>query len=393
MSQTLKSRLMLPLGGSLVAVSVLLAACGGGGSSPSEQATSYTEGQITGYGSIVVNGVRFDDSSASVSDDDDVSGRRGDLKIGMWVEIEGTDVDRDRGVGRALRVRWANEFVGPVTAVDATAGTFVVFGQTVEVKPATQYEDLPNGLASLREGDVVEVHGFFNAAAGRYVATRVDAEDSADFYKLRGIVSDLDTAAETFKLGSETINYADVTDVPSNLANGLRVRVRLRTMKDTTSGYWVAVTMRHGIRNLIDRLESEIEGVVDTCASNTSFSVNGIPVDASTAFFRDGPVTCGDQVEVKGQVDNGVLKAALVKDEDDDGDDRNEMHGTVVSADPAKKTFVLNHPVHGDVTVSYAFALFDDGTAADLTTGARVEVKGRLVLGGVLQAVKVDFED
>jgi hypothetical protein len=384
---------MLPLGGSLVAVSVLLAACGGGGSSPSEQATSYTEGQITGYGSIVVNGVRFDDSSASVSDDDDVSGRRGDLKIGMWVEIEGADVDRDRGVGRALRVRWANEFVGPVTAVDATAGTFVVFGQTVEVKPATQYEDLPNGLASLREGGVVEVHGFFNAAAGRYVATRVDAEDSADFYKLRGIVSDLNTIDKTFKLGSETINYDDVADVPSNLANGLRVRVRLQ-IETNDDGHWVAVTMRHGIRNLIDRLESEIEGVVDTCASNTSFSVNGIPVDASTAFFRDGPVTCGDLVEVKGQVDNGVLKAALVKDEDDDGDDRNEMHGTVVSANPADKTFVLNHPVHGNVTVSYAFALFDDdGTAADLTAGARVEVKGRLVLGGVLQAVKVDFED
>lgn len=392
MSQSFASRLSLPLSGVCVAVAVLLAACGGGGSSPSEQATSYTEGQITGYGSIVVNGVRFDDSDATVLDDDDSTGRRSDLKIGMWVEIEGVGVDRDRGVGRALRVRWANEFVGPVTAVDTAAGTFVVFGQTVEVRPATQYEDLPSGLTSLRVGDVVEVHGYFNAAASRYVATRVDAEDSADFYKLRGIVSDLDTTAKTFKLGSEIINYAGVTDVPSNLANGLRVRVRLQTAKNP-SGQWVAVRMRHGIRNLIDRLESEIEGVVDTCASGTSFSVNGIPVDASTAFFRDGPVTCGDQVEVKGQVDSGVLKAALVKDEDDAGDDRNELHGTVVSSNPANKTFVLNHPVHGDVTVSYAFALFDHGTAADLTAGARVEVKGRLVLGGVLQAVKVDFED
>jgi RNase P/RNase MRP subunit p29 len=155
----------------------------------------------------------------------------------------------------------------------------------------------------------------------------------------------------------------------------------------------VATLMRHGVRNLAERLESEIEGVVDSCASATSFSVNGIAVNAATAFFRDGPVTCGNRVEVKGQVVGGVFNAALVKSEDDSSSDRNELHGSVVSADTATRTFVLNHPVHGNVTVSYALAVFKDGTAANLASGAHVEVKGRLLLGGVLQAVKVDFED
>lgn len=395
MLKALSQRLARLRYGIPIAASFLLAACGGGGGGPSEAPTSYTQGQITGYGSIIVNGVRFDDRNAVVVDDDDREGLRDDLKIGMWVEVEASGVDRDRGVGRALRVRWANEFVGPVSAVDAGASTFVLFGQTIEVRPATQFEDLPAGLASLAPGDVVEVHGYFNAATSRYVATRVEAEDDADHYKLRGIVSELDTTARTFRLGTETIDYSGVTDLPANLADGLRVRVRLLT-EQNASGQWVAVRVKHGVRRPApDRVESEIEGVVDTCTSNTSFSVNGIPVDASTAVFRDGFVTCGDEVEVEGQIEAGVMRAAVVEREDDDDSlERNELHGTIVSVDTSAETFVLRHEVHGEISVSYRNVLrYEDGTRADLVPGAEVEVRGRFVLGGVLQAARVEFED
>ena len=395
MLKALSRRLARLLCGVPLAASVLLAACGGGGGAPSETATSYTQGQITGYGSIIVNGVRFDDRHAVVVDDDDREGLRDELKIGMWVEVEASGVDRDRGVGRALRVRWANEFVGPVSAVDAGASTFVLFGQTIEVRPATQFEDLPAGLASLAPGDVVEVHGYFNAATSRYVATRVEAEDDADHYKLRGIVSELDTTARTFRLGTETIDYGNVTDLPANLADGLRVRVRLLT-EQNASGQWVAVSVKHGVRRpALDRVESEIEGIVDTCASTTSFSVNGIAVDASTAVFRDGFVTCGDEVEVEGRIEAGVMKAAVVeREDDDDGLGPHELHGTIVSVDASAETFVLRHEVHGDILVSYRNVLrYEDGTRADLVPGAEVEVRGRFVLGGVLQAVGVEFED
>ena len=58
------------------------------------------------------------------------------------------------------------------------------------------------------------------------------------------------------------------------------------------------------------------------------------------------------------------------------------------------QTFVLRHEVHGDITVSYAQVLsYRDGSAANLVPGARVEVKGRLMLGGKLQAVEIDFEN
>ena len=37
-------------------------------------------------------------------------------------------------------------------------------------------------------GTVVEVHGLFDAANDSDIATRVEAEDNAAFYKLRGLI-------------------------------------------------------------------------------------------------------------------------------------------------------------------------------------------------------------
>jgi hypothetical protein len=89
------------------------------------------------------------------------------------------------------------------------------------------------------------------------------------------------------------------------------------------------------------------------------------------------------------------MKAAVVeREDDDDGLGPHELHGTIVSVDASAETFVLRHEVHGDILVSYRNVLrYEDGTRADLVPGAEVEVRGRFVLGGVLQAVGVEFED
>ncbi|MDH5540523.1 MAG: hypothetical protein OEY03_14070, partial [Rhizobacter sp.] len=66
----------------LIGAALVLVACGGGGSSAppaGASASSFTAGPITGFGSVIVNGVRFDDSSASISDDDGNSRSRDDL--------------------------------------------------------------------------------------------------------------------------------------------------------------------------------------------------------------------------------------------------------------------------------------------------------------------------
>ena len=53
----------------VLCAAVVLTGCGGGGSGDSASPatrTSFAAGPITGFGSIIVNGVRFDDSSAKI---------------------------------------------------------------------------------------------------------------------------------------------------------------------------------------------------------------------------------------------------------------------------------------------------------------------------------------
>ena len=70
----------------------LAAACGGGGGvdtgGTGATVSSYSVGRISGFGSIVVNGVHFDESGASIVDDDGAPHRRDELQLGMTVNVD-----------------------------------------------------------------------------------------------------------------------------------------------------------------------------------------------------------------------------------------------------------------------------------------------------------------
>ena len=379
-------------------VAAVIAGCGGGGSdgSSSNNATAYASGPITGFGSVIVNGIRFDDSSARITDDDDVALGREELRLGMMAEVHGAGVatDSQGRHGRALEIRIGNEIVGPVSAVDATAKTLTALGQIVEVTDNTLFgERISGGLAGITVGTVIQVNGALNVTTGRYTATRIDVKPNAPYFRLRGVLKALDTTAKTFKIGDALISYAGLssTDVFASLANGLLVRVRLQTTQ--VDGAWVAARIAGGVRKIENQDEAEIHGLITSFTSVTQFSVNGIAVDATNASFPDGKsgVTLGARVEVEGKAVDGVIIAGKVELEDEREIHFRgfELHGNVSAIDTTLKTFVLR-----GVTVSYANAvIYRDGTEADLKVGAQVEVKGMLNLDGkTLAAVRIEFE-
>ena len=384
----------------LLCVTALLAACGGGGSdsgsSSSDTATAYSSGPITGFGSVIVNGVRFDDSSARITDDDDVAVNRDDLRLGMTAEVQGAGVTTDSlgRHGRALAIRIGNEIVGPVSAVDATAKTLTALGQTVDVTDNTLFgERITGGLAGIAAGTVVEVNGALNVTTGHYTATRIDVRPNAPYFRLRGVIAGLDTTTKTFKIGDALISYAGLstTDVFASLANGLLVRVRLQTTQ--VAGAWVATRIAGGVRKIENQDQAEVHGLITAFTSATQFSVNGIVVDATNATFPNGQtgVVLGARVEVEGKAVDGVIVASKVQLEDErEVHIRGfELHGNITTIDTTLKTFVLR-----GVTVSYAgTVVYKDGTEANLVVGAQVEVKGVLNLDGkTLAAARIEFE-
>jgi hypothetical protein len=392
----------------------LLAACGGGGtastvatvqptpaSSGSGSGTAtvlsdtYSQGAISGFGSIVVGGVRFDDSGATVSDEDGNSSSRSALKLGMTVQVDAGAVTRNSAGNSAVarRIRFGSEIVGPVGSIDAATSSLRVLGQTVTVTSATVFDSsLVGGFAALATGAVIEVHGIRDTTTGNTVATRIEPEAAATRYRLRGTVSGLDTTAKTFKIGTETVNYASAAPAPTNLADGQTVRVLLQTTP--TAGAWVATAVSNGARLPEGTVrEARIEGVITAYTSSTAFTVNGLLVDASSASFPDGTtgVVLGARVEVEGSVTNGKLVATKVEIEErrDAGRRGMELHGAITSIDTAAKTFVLR-----GITVWYGGTVTYKGiTEADLAVGKTVEVKGTLASDRTrLQASKIELE-
>src|SRR5690349_21386141 len=143
---------------------VLLGGCGGGGdmgaSTTLASSGSFAAGTITGFGSVIVNNVRFDDSHATVSDDDGNASSSSALKLGMRVEILGGAVHDDGSGARAdaSAIRFGPELVGPVASIDAAAKSLVVLGQTVLVVDTTVIDDrLVGGFAAIAVGAVLEV--------------------------------------------------------------------------------------------------------------------------------------------------------------------------------------------------------------------------------------------
>jgi len=370
----------------------LLVAAGCGGVDSGGTGAVVSVGPISGFGSIIVNGVRFDESSATIEDDDGNPLTQDRLLLGVMTRVDGsTPNSLDQSVANLILV--TSDLVGPVASVDVAAATLSVLGQTVLVTPATAFDvAFPGGLASVTTGSTVEVYGRYDAANGNYTATRVEARPNPPYYRLRGPIASVNAAKRTLTIGGEKIDYSGVPPADAaNAVTGTIVRAKLQTTRQ--SGSLVAVALPSGVQQLPDSQSATVEGRISAFTSSRQFSVNGTSVDASAATFPNGEagVVLGARVKVDGVSTAGVLQATSVNVEGDEnhGNSRFELHGKISAIDTAAMTFV----VHG-VNVDYSGSVqFEGGTAADLAVGKKVEVSGILSTDGTgikAQAIQID---
>lgn len=362
----------------LALVALALAACGGGVETGGTGTGAYVQGPISGFGSVIVAGVRFDDAAAAIDDRDGVVRSRDDLRLGMLVEVESGPIASDASGTRsatATRVRLASELLGPIGALDVANARVTVLGQSVRLTAATVVEGVSGGAAALALGDVVEVHGFFAPTVG-YLATRLERRSSATgAYRVRGAVRELDAVARTLRIGLQGFDLAAV-GVPAGLVNGDFVRMTLQTAQ--IGGRWPVVAVAIDNRNAGDRDEAEVEGLISGFTSATRFSVNGVRIDATGATFVDGSAGLGEgvRVKVRGRSVGGSLVASSVdiRNDDDAFGEGVDLRDAITSVDTAAQTFSLR-----GITVFYGSQpapRFDGGTAANLATGRQVRVRG-----------------
>ncbi len=118
-------------------------------------------GEITGYGSIFVNGIEIEyDSETAFTVNGDTAGYQ-QLEIGDVVEVHTTDLKKHT---QAQIINLRHEVIGKVESIDPQAFSFTVQGQTV-IQPVNK-EQLP------LVGDSVAVSGF-RVNDNTIVSTRV----------------------------------------------------------------------------------------------------------------------------------------------------------------------------------------------------------------------------
>jgi len=363
-----------------------LSGCGGG---VGEGGTGYASGPITGFGSVIVNEIVFDDSQAVVEDGDGGPRPRADLRLGMTVEIDSTAIVG--GGARAARVRFDSAVVGPVESLESDG--FVVLGQRVAVDETTVYDTaLAAGLGALAPGQLVEVYGLYDAAAARFRATRVERRAQVLVYRLRGVVSELDPQTRTLRIGTALFGYGQAQATPADLAVGSFVRLFISTDPPGLLGRRQVLRFGEAQRALPDIDGVSIKGHVTAFASLGALRVDGRPVDATAAVITGGTLAVGARVEVSGSQRAGVLVANSVdvRSDQQERDRGFDLRGAIEAVAGDRSSLVLRGIT---VSLSRPGLRFENGTSANLVVGRNVEVRGVVTPGNGerLDALVVKF--
>ena len=296
----------------------VLSACGGNDDSDTVP-TQTAVGTITAFGSVVVNGVRFDDTGASIAMDG-ATATRDRLRVGMVVQVRGR-INAD-GTGVATSIQYDDCVQGPITAMNQVQNTVTVLGQTVQLDDGTVFDGVTlRDMNSFAIGDQVEISCLRDPAQQQLRATRMERQgtfqNGTSELEVKGTVANLDLVAGTCTIDGLMVNFAGIAagNRPAGLANGMTVEAGGRNF---ANGTLTADRLRDRDRDRISYPDGdglEIEGYVSDYVSIANFQVAGQVINAANAVIRNGTaadVADGVKVEAEGTMTDGILVASVL---------------------------------------------------------------------------------
>ena len=305
----------------------LFAGCGGGGSGDSLTPPPTTPppvggigrngvalGPIANFGSIVVNGVRYETDSATFTLDG-VAGTQDDLKVGQIVSVKGT-INDDGTTGTADEVTFDDSVKGPVESIDLALKQLVVLGQTVLISLDTSFDDSfsPASLEGVSVGQIVEVSGQFDAN-GNIVATRIEPKPAGTMFEVHGTVAGLNTTAQTFNLNALVVDYSSATldnFAGGQIAEGDFVEAKGMTLGGAGELLATKVELESLLPGAVDGDRIEVEGFITRFVSAQDFDVAGITVTTTGTTTYVGGVAADLGLNVKVEVDGDLNASGVI---------------------------------------------------------------------------------
>ena len=373
----------------------LLSGCGSGGDGASTgtggvtSGSSAASGTITGFGSVIVNGKRFDTSGSSFTVDGESGKSQSDLKLGMTVAVSGSFNGDQRS---ASMVQQSDAVEGLVQSVAIDGLSLVVMGQTVLVDNTTLIDNNIPGqnIQNLVPGtDSVEVNGHI-MPGGVIQATFIEKKPVGTVTPVvRGFVTGHDAAAKTFQIGNLTVNYttALIGDMPvpngSNW-NTLFVEVKGTVFNSGTSTLTATKVEpeNQGLGN--NRDEFEVEGFVRQVGGPGDFFIGTTHVlTTANTQFRGGTIdeiVVGAKLSAEGRLANGILTAKHVKFHASV-----KLEGNIATING--NTFTIDGLPGVTVTVN---SQTEGGNTLNSLLGQHVRVRGRLGSSNSVIATRVE---
>ncbi len=381
-----------------LAAAALTAACGGGvGSGGTGSAAQVAQGTVSGFGSVIVDGQRYDDRDIGAHREDEPGVERlSDVRLGDQVEVE---VD-DQGQPTGLHVH--TTLAGAVDTLVAP-DRFVVLGQEVQVNadpatgPVTQFGGGYTGVADLAAGDAVEVHGVIvpEGSGSRVRATRIERLAALPAYlKASGLVSALDAAG--FRLGALAVHTAGALIEPAGRTLQAGQLVTVFARPTGRSGSAAAPELQ---ADAVRIREAGTVGTRLTLGGNVAaldtvaerFSLGALTVHYAGATLSPPMLALaeGQYLRVSGVLRaDGSLQADSIALRDGRNEPESELKGSIVGFDAATQRFSLR-----GVAVDAIAAQIEGCAGGVLAEGLYVEVEGRLGPTGVLaREVKCESE-
>jgi hypothetical protein len=308
-------------------------------------------GPVAGFGSVIVNGVRYDDAGIGSGNFFDDHGRtKTDLMAGMMVKVAATGVNDVSGTGTATKIEVQRHVDGPLDDNGVTLATnrMKVMGQTVVTGTTTVFANVIDltaigDLARAGKRPELEIHGTADddgTIHATFVHLWFDNVVTGRDVQVKGTVKNLNLAHTAFTLGTVSVS---IPAPPSGLANGLFVEAKgaFRISDNTLDAAVVTIgdpTVGQDAGDLV-----KAEGYVNRIVTATQFDLiradgpQRIDWAPSTVAFRDGAASdlgVGARVVVEGIRNSDRTVAAKKISFRKPGNIRMDTTVTVLSSPP-----------------------------------------------------------
>lgn len=261
-----------------------------------------------------------------------------------------------------------NKIAGLVESVSTIKQTVTVNGYTLQAAGTpVSYEDNQFELSYLTVGTQVEVE----TAAGS--ATEIELDPA-----ITGIVSEIQD--DSIVVNGIRFSHSNLTDIEE----GDWVMISAKMQADDS--WEVSAITVSPVLNY-----AEVEGKLSALdTSNETFNIGSMVVNYSYAYIEDNEtLENGQWVEVEGSYLTNNFIATEIDVEDGNDYDGVEIEGTITWVNSELSYFEIDNRTTVQVT---SLTVFEDGTQADLKTGAVVDVEMSSSENGLV-ATEIDFED